>query len=117
MLRRLIGLSLHHRVFILGLAVLLLIVGSIWVMRVPVDVFPDLSAPTVTVITEGPGMAPEETSMVGPGSDMGWGRLAAARSADPRRLPGGRPVLAQIQAADQPQRCGVERGQVFILLP
>jgi CzcA family heavy metal efflux pump len=64
MLRGLIGLSLHHRVFVVGLAVLLLIVGSIWVMRVPVDVFPDLSAPTVTVITEGPGMAPEEIELL-----------------------------------------------------
>jgi len=64
MLRRLIGLSLHHRAFILGLAVLLMVVGSIWVLRVPVDVFPDLSAPTVTVLTEGPGMAPEEIELL-----------------------------------------------------
>ncbi len=64
MLQRLIGLSLHHRVFILALAGLLLVAGSIWITRVPVDVFPDLSAPTVTVITEGPGMAPEEIELL-----------------------------------------------------
>lgn len=64
MLRRLIGLSLSHRVFVLGLAVLLMVVGSVWITRTPVDVFPDLSAPTVTVITEGPGLAPEEVELL-----------------------------------------------------
>jgi len=72
MLRRLIGLSLHHRAFILGLAVLLMVVGSIWVLRVPVDVFPDLSAPTVTVLTEGPGMAPEEIELLVTFPGPGW---------------------------------------------
>lgn len=64
MLQRLISVSLHHRAFTLALGVLLLVVGSVWITRVPVDVFPDLSAPTVTVLTEGPGMAPEEMELL-----------------------------------------------------
>ena len=60
MLRRLISLSLHNRAFVLAMAAVLLVAGAIWISRVPVDVFPDLTAPTVTIITEGPGMAPEE---------------------------------------------------------
>jgi CzcA family heavy metal efflux pump len=60
MLRSLIRQSLHHRAFVLAAAVLLLVVGVVMITRMPVDIFPDLSAPTVTVLTEGPGMAPEE---------------------------------------------------------
>jgi CzcA family heavy metal efflux pump len=60
MLRGLIRLSLHHRFFVLGAAVVLLAAGVVRITRMPVDVFPDLTAPTVTVLTEGPGMAPEE---------------------------------------------------------
>ncbi len=60
MLNQLIRFSLAHRSLILGAAALLLLVGGIWTAGMPVDVFPDLSAPTVTVITEGRGMPPEE---------------------------------------------------------
>ena len=60
MLNQLIRFSLAHRSLILGAAALLLLVGGIFTAGVPVDVFPDLSAPTVTVITEGRGMPPEE---------------------------------------------------------
>jgi CzcA family heavy metal efflux pump len=52
--------SLGHRAAVLGVALLLLAWG-IWTARaMPVDVFPDLTAPTVTVISEAHGMAPEE---------------------------------------------------------
>ena len=60
MLNQLIRFSLGHRSLILGAAALLLLAGGVWTAGMPVDVFPDLSAPTVTVITEGRGMPPEE---------------------------------------------------------
>jgi CzcA family heavy metal efflux pump len=59
-LDRLIHFSLTHRVLVLAAAGLLLVLGSFWVGSMPVDIFPDLSAPTVTVVTEVGGMAPEE---------------------------------------------------------
>ena len=60
MLNQLIRFSLGHRSLILGAAALLLLAGGFWTAGMPVDVFPDLSAPTVTVVTEGRGMPPEE---------------------------------------------------------
>ena len=56
----LIRWSLHHRALVLAAALLLLLLGAFTVARMPVDVFPDLTAPTVTVITEAHGMAPTE---------------------------------------------------------
>jgi CzcA family heavy metal efflux pump len=52
--------SLSHRVAVVALAAAMLVWGAYTASRMPVDVFPDLTAPTVTVITEGHGMAPEE---------------------------------------------------------
>lgn len=63
-LDRLIRISLAHRPLVLGLAALLLVGGTLWLPSVPVDVLPDLTAPTVTVITEAPGMAPEEIELL-----------------------------------------------------
>ena len=59
-MKRLIQWSIDHHWMVLALAVLL--AGSgLWTARtMPVDVFPDLTAPTVTILTEGRGMAPEE---------------------------------------------------------
>ena len=59
-MKRLIQWSIDHHWMVLALAILL--AGSgLWTAReMPVDVFPDLTAPTVTVLTEGRGMAPEE---------------------------------------------------------
>ncbi len=64
MLNRLIRFALLHRTPVLVAAGLLLVLGSLWMARMPVDIFPDLTAPTVTVITEGPGMAPEEVELI-----------------------------------------------------
>ena len=52
--------SLQNRLFVLLGAGILLALGTYTALRMPVDVFPDLTAPTVTVITEAHGMAPEE---------------------------------------------------------
>jgi len=56
----LIRWSLAHRVPVLFLAGLLVVVGVFVTVRMPVDVFPDLTAPTVTVIVEGHGISPKE---------------------------------------------------------
>lgn len=60
MINKLILWSLKNRVAVLLLSVILLAVGAHTTLRMPVDVFPDLSAPTVTVLVEGHGMATEE---------------------------------------------------------
>ncbi|MDX2122537.1 MAG: efflux RND transporter permease subunit [Gemmatimonadota bacterium] len=60
MLNQLIAWSLKNRVLVLAAAVLALATGGWTASRMPVDVFPDLTAPTVTVLTEAHGMAPEE---------------------------------------------------------
>src|SRR5262252_10088755 len=59
-MKRLIQWSIDHHWMVMVFSVLLLI-GGIWTAYdMPVDVFPDLTAPTVTILTEGHGMAPEE---------------------------------------------------------
>ena len=60
MLNRMIGWSIDNRFLVSVAAGLLMVAGTIVAVRMPVDVFPDLTAPTVTVLTEAHGMAPEE---------------------------------------------------------
>ena len=60
MIEKLIGWSLRNRLFVLFGGLLLLLWGAIEAQRMPVDVFPDLTAPSVTVVAEAHGMAPEE---------------------------------------------------------
>ena len=52
--------SLRNRAAVIALALVLTAIGVYIARRMPVDVFPDLTAPTVTVITEAHGMAPVE---------------------------------------------------------
>lgn len=60
MLDKIIRFSLQNRAFILMAAVLLMVGGIYTTSHIDVDVFPDLNAPTVVVMTEATGMAPEE---------------------------------------------------------
>jgi CzcA family heavy metal efflux pump len=60
MLNALIRFSLRQRPLILGAALLLLVFGWQTVRHLPVEVLPDMTKPTVTILTECPGLAPEE---------------------------------------------------------
>lgn len=60
MFERLIALSLRHRLIVLFAAVALLVWGGWTALRIPLDVLPDLTAPTVTILVEAPGMVPVE---------------------------------------------------------
>ena len=60
MLNKIIRFSLNNRLTILVVSVLLMLVGTYTASNMEVDVFPDLNAPTVVVMTEATGMAPEE---------------------------------------------------------
>lgn len=60
MFDKLIQFSLHKRLIVLVMAIILLIAGTFIAIDMPVDVFPDLTAPTVTIMTEAHGMAAEE---------------------------------------------------------
>ncbi len=60
MLNKIIRFSLNNRLTVLVMMGLILIFGTIVLLRSEVDIFPDLNAPTVVVMTEARGMAPEE---------------------------------------------------------
>src|ERR687897_3341247 len=60
MIDALIRWSLGHRVVVVALAAAFLIWGGWTASRIPLDVLPDLTAPTVTILTEAPGMDPLE---------------------------------------------------------
>lgn len=60
MINRIIKYSLDNRLIVLALSLLLVIAGSYTASRMEVDVFPDLTAPTVVVMTEAQGLAAEE---------------------------------------------------------
>ena len=60
MLKRLIQFSLDHAALVLVLAGVLLAFAAVRLPETPVDVFPELNAPTVVIMTESPGLAADE---------------------------------------------------------
>ena len=59
-MKRIISWSVEHHAIVIALSILLLVAGIVSARQMPIDVFPDLTAPTVTILAEGHGMAPEE---------------------------------------------------------
>jgi CzcA family heavy metal efflux pump len=84
MLNKLIYFALHNRVVVVVASLLLLAGGVKTAMELPVEVLPDLTKPTVIILTEAPGLAPEEveTNVTQPieSSLMGVGGLTRLRS-------------------------------------
>ena len=64
MLNKIIQYSLHNRLVVMIASIALLLWGSYTAHKMEVDVFPDLNAPTVVVMTEAQGMAPEEVERI-----------------------------------------------------
>ncbi len=64
MLNKIIRFSLHNRILVLAAAMLLLVGGTYTAYHTEVDVFPDLNAPTVVIMTEANGMAAEEVEQL-----------------------------------------------------
>ncbi len=64
MFNAIVTASLKNRLIVIGAALFLIIYGSLTAGRLPVDVLPDLNRPTVTLMTEAGGMAPEEVEQL-----------------------------------------------------
>lgn len=60
MLNLIIRSALNHRLLVVAMTALIVVYGAITVQNLPIDVFPDITKPTVTIMTEAHGMAPEE---------------------------------------------------------
>ena len=64
MFNTIVRFSLNNRLLVLAAALMLMLYGAVTASRTPVDVFPDLNKPVVTVLTEAGGMAPEEVEQI-----------------------------------------------------
>ena len=60
LLNSLIRFSLNHRLIVVAISAFLIVYGALTIQQLPIDVFPDITRPTVTILTESHGMAPEE---------------------------------------------------------
>ncbi|MGK7870391.1 efflux RND transporter permease subunit [Falsiroseomonas sp. E2-1-a20] len=60
----LVTASLRNRIFVLIAAAILVVYGAFTLQRLPVDVFPDLNKPVITLMTEAEGLAPEEVELL-----------------------------------------------------
>jgi Cu/Ag efflux pump CusA len=81
MLNKIIKFSLANRLMVIAASALLIVMGTYTSSNMEVDVFPDLTAPTVVVLTEAHGMAPDEVEKLG----MEW-LLMRLRSWSPFQL-------------------------------
>ena len=64
MFRILVTNSLRNRLLVLAAAIILIAYGSFILPRIPIDVFPDINRPSVTIITEAEGLAPQEVEQL-----------------------------------------------------
>lgn len=60
MLNAIIRFALNHRLLVVAITAFIVVYGAITLKNLPIDVFPDITKPTVTIMTESHGMAPEE---------------------------------------------------------
>src|SRR5215475_817384 len=64
MFRFIVTNSLRNRLFVLAVAIVLVAYGSFTLPRIPIDVFPDLNRPTVNILTDAEGLAPQEVEQL-----------------------------------------------------
>ena len=64
MLNHIIAFCLKNRLVVLAVTVVLVIYGGRQAAKLPIDVFPNLNRPTVTIMTEAHGLAPEEVEVL-----------------------------------------------------
>ena len=107
MLSQAIRFSIRNRLFVLAAALVLMLFGGWQTSKLPVDVFPDLNRPTVTLLTEAPGLADVyDVGVIGRQCDLARRKAARAR----RWL-----ELAGFQAG-QRVRIEVQQGRLVITL-
>src|SRR4026208_1526840 len=90
-MKRIVQWSIDHHWIVIGLSVLLLAAGAWTARQMPIDVFPDLTAPTVTILTEGHGMAPAEMESLGTFAPESAITRAPGGGRSRRRRPSGSP--------------------------